>query len=273
MPEFSKFHGSSVRRRGPTVSPARIELMPSGQNAEFGMNEKYWYLKNCPVFAQLTAEQVQEVEQNCFCREFARGDVVYLPHDMGDSVMLLARGRVRLYHVTGEGKLAILGFVEPSELFGELSAFSGNQRDEHAEAMEKTLVVLVPSQIMQQVMSDCPSVSMKMTQLFGVRLRRVERRLKSLLFRSSRERLVHLLLELAERYGQAAHNGIRIGQRISHQDMASIIGATRETVTIALGELQAEGVIDVERRHVTLKNVNRLMMSIDFGPFAPAIIV
>ena len=97
----------------------------------------------------------------------------------------------------------------------------------------------------------------------------MERRLKSLLFRSSRERLIHLLLELAERYGQPGHNGILIRQKISHQDMASIIGATRETVTITLGELQTEGIIDVQRRRITLKNIDSLATSIDFGPFVP----
>ena len=124
--------------------------MPSGQSVEIAMNEKYWYLKKCPVFTQLSAQQIEAVEQECYCREFRRGEVVYLPRDMADSVMLLARGRVQLYHVTGEGKQAILGFVEPGELFGELSAFSGSQREEHAEAMETTLVVLVPGRVMQR---------------------------------------------------------------------------------------------------------------------------
>lgn len=234
------------------------------------MNEKYWYLKKCSVFAQMSPEQIQAIERECFVREFRRGEMVYLPKDMADSVMLLARGRVRLYHVTGEGKQAILGFVEPGELFGELSVFSGSQREEHAEALEKTLVVLLPGPVMQRVMAQVPNVSMKMTQLFGLRLRRVERRLKSLLFRTSRERLVHLLLELAERYGTPGHNGVLINQKISHQDMASIIGATRETVTITLGELQNEGIIDVNRRRITLTNVDMLATSIDFGPFVPA---
>ena len=235
------------------------------------MNEKYWYLKKCPVFAQLSPEQIQNVEQECFCREFRRGEVIYLPSDMADSVMLLARGRIRLYHVTGEGKQAILGFVESGELFGELNVFSDQQREEHAEAMEKSLVVLVPGRAIHRIMMEMPSVCMKMTQLFGMKLRRVERRLKSLLFRSSRERLIHLLLELAERYGLPVSDGVMINQKISHQDMASIIGATRETVTITLGELQSEGVIGVQRRRITLKNVDTLATSIDFGPFVSAV--
>ncbi len=234
------------------------------------MNEKYWYLKKCPVFADLEPHQIQSIEAGCFVREFSRGEMIYLPSDMGNSVLLLARGRVRIYHVTDDGKQAILGFVEAGELFGELSAFNGSLREEYAEAAEKALVVLMPRDIVHRLMNQFPSVSMRLTKLFGLRLKRVERRLKSLLFRSSRDRLLHLLLELGERYGRRTTDGVLIAQKISHQDMASIIGATRETVTITLGELQQEGVLQIDRRRITLKDFDQLAVSTDFGPVSPA---
>jgi CRP/FNR family cyclic AMP-dependent transcriptional regulator len=228
--------------------------------------KKYWYLKKCPLFNQLTPEQIREVEASCFSREFSRGEVVYLPSDMSDSVLLLARGRVRIYHVTSEGKQAILSFIDPGEIFGELSLFNPSRRDESAEVTEKSLVVLMPRDIIHSLMDRHPQISYALTRLYGLRLRRVERRLKSLLYRSSRDRLVHLLLELAEKYGQQSSNGLLINLRISHQEMASAIGATRETVTITLGELQAEGLIQVHRRRVYLQHVDRLSGSVDFGP-------
>jgi CRP/FNR family transcriptional regulator, cyclic AMP receptor protein len=236
------------------------------------MNEKIWYLKKCPVFGQLSPEQVLDIESQCFSREFNRGEMIYLPSDMGDSVLLLARGRVRIYHVTSEGKQAILGFMEPGELFGEVSVFNGSRRDEYAEATEKSFVVLLPRHVIQQLMLENPTVSMTLTRMFGLRLRRIERRLKSLLFRTSRERLIHLLLELAEKHGSHVPEGVVIGQKISHQDMASIIGATRETVTITLGELQSEGKLTIKKRQITLRNVENLAVSIDFGPVVPTFV-
>lgn len=234
------------------------------------MNEKYWYLKRCPLFSQLTSEQLREVEGASFSREFSRGEVVYLPSDMSDSVLLLARGRVRIYHVTSEGKQAILSFVEPGEMFGELSLFNPSQREEHAEAADKSLVVLMPREVVHRLMMRHPQISISLTRLYGLRLRRIERRLKSLLYRSSRERLIHLLLELAEKYGRQTDSGLLIDLRISHQDMASAIGATRETVTITLGELQQEGLIQIIRRRVYLQQVDRLSGSVDFGPLQMA---
>lgn len=234
------------------------------------MNEKHWYLKQCPILSELSPEELGKLESDCFSREFRRGEVVYLPSDAGNSVMLLARGRIRIYHVTQEGKQAILGFVETGELFGELSAFQQSRREEYAEATEASLVVLIPRETVLRLMREHPGVSMRLTTMFGLRLKRIERRLKSLLFRSSRERLIHLLLEMAERYGRRTRDGILISQKLSHQDMAGIIGATRETVTITLGELQNEGILSINKRRITLCDADGLASAANFGPVTPA---
>ena len=130
--------------------------------------------------------------------------------------------------------------------------------------------MLLPREVVGRMMVEHPSVSMRLTALFGLRLKRIERRLKSLLFRSSRERLMHLLLELGERYGRPTEDGILITRKFSHQDMASIIGATRETVTITLGELQDEGVLQIDRRRITLKDTDAMVVATGFGPLQMA---
>jgi CRP/FNR family transcriptional regulator, cyclic AMP receptor protein len=116
---------------------------------------------------------------------------------------------------------------------------------------------------MQGVMNSHPDVALGVTRLIGLRRKRVERRLKSLLFRSNRERLVHLLLELAEKYGRPTVEGVVLGIKLSHQDLASIIGSTRETVTVLLGELQQEKQLTIQRRRIILTKLERLAASID----------
>lgn len=232
------------------------------------MDEQFWHLKNCDLFERLTPEQIQVVESRSKVREISRGDLVYLPSDQADSVLLLASGRVKIYHVTGEGKQAVLALIDPGELFGELALFEsgGTPRDEFAEAMESSRVILIPREVMQSLMESHAEISLGVTRLVGLRRKRVERRLKSLLFRSNRERLVHLLLELAEKYGRPTVDGVALGIKLSHQDLASIIGSTRETVTVLLGELQHEGQLIIQRRRIILTKMNRLAASIDVPP-------
>lgn len=230
------------------------------------MEDKFWYLKNCGLFERLTPEQARRLESRSKARTFERGNLIYLPTDQSDSVLLLASGRVKIYHITGEGKQALLALIDPGEIFGELAVFDRGQREEFAEAMEKSRVILIPRDEVQRLMEEQPEVSLGVTKLMGLRRKRVERRLKSLLFRSNRERLIHLLLELAEKYGRPTDGGIEIGIKLSHQDLASIIGSTRETVTVLLGELQSEGSLVVKRRQIVLTQVDQLASAIDTAP-------
>lgn len=230
------------------------------------MDDKFWYLKSCDLFAQLTPEQVERLESRARLRKFARGSLIYLPTDRGDSVFLLTSGRVKIYHITSEGKQALLAIIDPGELFGELAMLDAGQREEFAETMEASTVVLIPGDEIRRLMEESPQLSMGVTKLMGLRRRRVERRLKSLLFRSNRERLIHLLLELVEKYAQPCPEGLKIGIKLSHQDLASIIGSTRETVTVVLGELQTEGSLIIKRRQIILTRPKQLAAGIGADP-------
>lgn len=230
------------------------------------MDDKFWYLKNCDLFERLNADQIARVESRSKSRKFSRGSLIYLPSDSSTSVLLLTSGRVKIYHITSEGKQAVLALIDPGELFGELAVFEGGKREEFAEAMENSTVVLIPQDEIQRLMETCPHVSLSVTRLMGLRRRRVERRLKSLLFRSNRERLVHLLMELAEKYGRITSEGILLNIKLSHQELASMIGSTRETVTVILGELQSEQLVLIRRRQVILREPKRLAASIGMTP-------
>ncbi|MCA9114312.1 MAG: Crp/Fnr family transcriptional regulator [Planctomycetaceae bacterium] len=227
------------------------------------MEEKFWYLKQCDLFSRLTPEQVEAVEARCRVRTFNRGSLIYLPSDQNDAVLLLASGRVKIYHLTAEGKQALLALIDPGELFGELAVFAAGQRDEFAETMEKSVAILIPRDVLQELMDQHANVAVGITRLMGLRRQRVEQRLKSLLFRSNRERLVHLLLELAGRYGRQTTDGVQLTIKLSHQDLASIIGSTRETVTVVLGELQAEGMLLIRRRQIILASLDRLATTVN----------
>ena len=228
------------------------------------MDKKFWYLKNCDLFERLSQDQIAHVERHSSVRQFSRGNLVYLPTESSDSVFLLLTGRIKLYHITGEGKQALLALIEPGELFGELAILGDGEREEYAESMLKSTILRIPGQIIQELMQHHPEVSLGVTKLMGLRLQRVEQRLKSLLFRSNRDRLTFLLLDLAEKYGQFTPEGVLINIKLSHQELASIIGSTRETVTVLLGEMQDERTIDIQKRQIILRKTQHLAQTIDF---------
>ena len=230
------------------------------------MSERLWYLKQCDLFQQLPPDQISVLERQCRVKAFPKSTPIYLPSDQADGVLLLAQGRVKIGSLTEEGKQSILAFIEPGELFGELAIMGGQEREEFAEAVEKSMIVLIPNDVMQQLLLRNPRVSLGITRLIGLRRRRIERRLKNLLFRSNRERLVHLLLELSEQYGNATPDGLELKIKLSHQDLASVIGSTRETVTVLLGEMQAEGLLKLGRRKIILTDAARIAKTVGAAP-------
>ena len=157
------------------------------------MADSFWYIKNCNLFSQLSASDIAELESQSRMRKLKRGEPVYLPHEQADGVILVAQGRVKICHATPDGKQSILGFIDSGEIFGELSLLGGERRDEYVETTEKTTLVLLPKQSLQQVIRKYPDIVLGVTKLIGNRRQRVEKRLRNLLFRSNRERVIHLL--------------------------------------------------------------------------------
>lgn len=215
----------------------------------------------------MTPEDLQWLEGKSKMRKLKRGEPVYLPSQHSDGVILVADGRVKICHVTPDGKQSILNFIDKNEIFGELSIFDETTaRNEYAEAAEASTLIWIPRNAMQAVVKKYPHIVLGVTKIIGLRRQRIERRLRNLLFRSNRERVVHLLLELVEKYGNPIESGVELKIRLSHQEMASIIGSTRETVTVVLGHLQAEGLIKIARRRITVTNLNKLAEEVDEVP-------
>ena len=228
------------------------------------MADSYWYIKNCDLFAQVSPEDVSWLETRSKLRKVKRGEAVYLPDDSSDDILLVASGRIKICHSTPEGKQSILGFVDPGEIFGELALLDSNAtREGVAEAAEKSVVVAIPKNELLAIVQKYPSIVLGVTKLIALRRQRVERRLRNLLFRSNRDRVIHLLLELTEKYGRQAESGVELQIRLSHQEMASIIGSTRETVTVVLGQLQSEGLLTIARRRIMLLSPEKLASEVD----------
>ena len=222
------------------------------------MADKLWHLKNCELFQKLSPEDIAYIEGHSRSRTYPARSSIYLPEDGADSVFLVAEGTVKVTNISAEGKESILAFVDEGEIFGELALFDGGTREEFVEAVSRTTVVLIPAEVVRRVIAARPQIALAVTKLVGLRRQRIERRLKNLLFQSSRERLIHLLLDLEEQFGQESPEGVKLRLKLSHQDMANLIGTTRETVTGILGELRNQDLVKCQRCRIVLTHPARL---------------
>lgn len=209
---------------------------------------KLWYLKNVNLFEGMSPEQLLSVEQRTVMREVRRREVLYLPGDAGDRVFLLKRGVVKISGLSDEGREVILALLHKGEIFGEEAVLEDAPRDHMAEAHDDALVCILSKRDFMEILRPHPEMVFKVTKLIGFRLQTFRSRVERLLFKGAPARLAQTLLELAEAHGVRDARGVVLPLRLSQRDLANLIGVTRESVNLTLGDFRKQGLVEVDGR-------------------------
>ena len=211
-----------------------------------------WYLKKVPLLSELAPDAVATVAETVEMKEIRRRQVIYLPGDPGSAVFLVNGGRVKVSKVTRDGKELTLAYRGPGEIFGEACLIDGGPREEMAEAMENALVTEIQRPEFERLLQTQPMLGYRMTKVLAQRRREVESKIENLVFKDVNSKLAELLLRLATEYGVDDSRGTLVALKITHQEMANLIGSTRETVSLTLSQFKRKGLIQTEGRKVIL---------------------
>lgn len=217
-----------------------------------------WYLKKIPMLAALGPESIARLAEKVEMREIRRRDVIYLPGDPGNSLFFVNGGRVKISKVTRDGKALTLSYCGPSELFGESCLVDGSPRSEMAEAMENAMVTEIERSYFDRLMETHALLGRSMTKLLAKRRRELESKLETLVFRDVTSKLAELLLQLADQYGVEDSRGTLVALKITHQELANLIGSTRETVSLTLSQFKKKELICTEGRKVIISDARSL---------------
>ncbi len=171
-----------------------------------------------------------------------------------EALVLLGRGRARIERIVKEGLVVPLGYRGAGDLLNEGCLGRVKRHGERATAMEESEIVRVPQRQVLDLMASDPAMGAAALALLVARQREVEDRIESLLFRDVEGRLAEFLLKAADRWGVPMPKGTLISAPITHLEIAQSIGSTRETVTLTLGALRREGLLDVAGRRLIVKD-------------------
>jgi CRP-like cAMP-binding protein len=169
-------------------------------------------------------------------------------------VYLLKRGRVKIANTAPSGKEVTFDILEPGEVFGELDVLEDAPRSTSAEALDDALICVIPRRDFDQYLAMHPTVMFKLTKLIGLRLKKIQSRVEDLVFRDVPARLAHLLSELSKTEGVTDKQGMRLKVKLTHQEMANLIGCSRETVSTTMGQFRDDGLIQMDGRTITIVN-------------------
>ena len=215
---------------------------------------KLWYLKHIRLFDGISPSEMQEMEKITRMEEVKKRQPLYLPGDPSRNVYLLKQGRVKIANTAPSGKEVTFEILEPGEIFGELDVLEDAPRSTSAEALDDALICVIPRKDFDQYLAMHPNVTLKLTKLIGLRLKKIQSRVEDLVFRDVPARLAHLLSDLSKTEGVADKQGIRLKVTLTHQEMANLIGCSRETVSTTMGQFRDNGLIQMDGRTITIVN-------------------
>ena len=211
-----------------------------------------------PLFERMSPEEREELRGMMSQTTLRRGEVLFYEGDSGDRLYILLTGKVKLGHTSVDGRENLLAVLGPGEVVGELTLFDPGPRSTTATAVATTeLLALEHNQLMGFIDSH-PTLAKDMLRALAVRLRRTNIALADLVFSDVPGRVAKALLDLAERFGAPTEDGIHVPHDLTQEELAQLVGASRETINKSLAEFVSRGWIRLEGRAVTLIDVERL---------------
>jgi len=210
-------------------------------------------LKRVPLFNDLSEAELDRFAEVTREREYPRNSVILFEDDPGDALYIVSAGQVKVVLIGEDGREVILSVLGDGDFFGEMSLIDDEPRSAHVIAMKDSHLLVLRRDDFQAQLQQHPSVALKLLRVLVQRLRRADQKIGSLVLLDVNGRVAQLLLDLGEESG-----GPRITRKLTHHTIAQMIGSSRETVSRAMRELVEQGLIEVNRREITITNGDAL---------------
>lgn len=212
-----------------------------------------------PAFLSvLRPEEAEALRAQSIRRHYQRGSTLFREGDKSDRVLVVISGRVKVFSLTMEGREIVLAVRGPGDVLGELSAIDDQPRSATATAVEPVEALVLPSEAFVEWLQCTPRVALLLVRLVSGRLRDADRKRAEYGSHDSTGRVARRLLELSQQHGVAEGDGIRITLPLSQEELAGWTGSSREAVSKALRTLREEGLIDTQRRSITVRDPEEL---------------
>ena len=215
-------------------------------------------LSRSPLFEALSEEDTKALRARVTNVEISRGEHLFAEGDAGDKLYVILDGKIKLTRAAPDGRENLLSVHGPGEMFGELSLFDPSPRTASAAAVTDVRLAALAHDDLRYWLTSRPEVSMHMLRALAQRLRRINDVKADLVFTDVPGRVAKALLDLAERFGVPQAEGVQVNHDLTQEELAQLVGASRETVNKALADFVARGWLQLSAKSVLLVDPDRL---------------
>jgi CRP/FNR family cyclic AMP-dependent transcriptional regulator len=213
--------------------------------------ERTWCMSEVDIFADLDEQEMDAMAAAAPMKTYAAGALIYTPHQPVEALFILKRGRIRIFRVSADGRALTTAIINPGTIFGEMVIVGQQMHDSFAEALDEVVVCVMTRADVQRLLLGDQRIAARISETLGRRLAEVEQRLSDAVFKSVPQRIAGALTTIATQ--PPALGRSRPPQvRLTHEQLAALVGTSRETTTKVLGEFADQGLIRLGRGRIAI---------------------
>jgi CRP-like cAMP-binding protein len=215
-------------------------------------------LRQAPLFSALDDEAAGALRASMSETKLRRGEVLFHEGDAGDKLYVVTEGKIKLGRTSSDGRENLLAILGPGQMFGELSLFDPGPRSATVTAVTDCTFMSLSHEDLLRWLDGRPSVARGLLAQLAARLRRANDVVADLVFSDVPGRVAKALLELADRFGRTADDGVHVHHDLTQEELAQLVGASRETVNKALADFASRGWLRLDGKSVIILDPERL---------------
>ena len=215
-------------------------------------------VRKAPLFTALDEAAAVSLRANMDSVKIAKGSVLFAEGDEGDHLYVIVEGKLKLGTSSGDGRENLLSILGPGEMFGELSLFDPGPRTSTATAVTDAKLLSLGQEKLIPWLATNPNVSLQLLARLAQRLRRTNEAVGDLVFSDVPGRVAKALIDLGDRFGKQTDEGLFVHHDLTQEELAQLVGASRETVNKALADFAGRGWLKLDGRAVLITDFERL---------------
>lgn len=215
-------------------------------------------LRSSPLFGGMDQATARSLVGQMKRRELSRGETIFNEGDDGHALYVVVKGKIKLARTARDGRENLLALLGVGDMLGELSVFDPGPRLSRAHAVEDSIVYELPKSVLDVWLDDHLEMSRHMLRALAQRIRRMSNTMADLVFSDVPGRVAKAILDLGHRFGRMERGHVTVRHGLTQEELAQLVGASRETVNKALADFASRGWIDVHIGAVEVYEPERL---------------
>lgn len=216
------------------------------------------FIKKIPIFMDLSPQEAESIGQLTIVRKYRKNMIIFMEGEPGEALYFLLSGKVKISKLTADGREQILHILQAGDIFAEVVLIDRGPYPATAEVIEEAQVGMLRNDDVENLIRTNPDIALKILKVMSKRLRQAQVQVRDLALKDTYGRLASMLLILAKDHGGPCENGVKIDLSLSRQELANLIGTSRETVTRILSDFKRSKVIDIDKQEIVIIDEKKL---------------